>query len=100
VEIERQGIPAATIVGAEWASLAESTAREHGYDGLPLIVVPRSFERLTRDRVIALAGEIANDVIHALATPAETLREEFSDRWETSAGVTVSCSVRIPLGVR
>jgi hypothetical protein len=60
--------------------------------------VPRSFERLTEARVVAVAAEIADDIVHALATPAETLREEFSDRWGTSGGVTVSCSIRVPLG--
>jgi hypothetical protein len=97
VGIERQAIPAATIVSQEWAPLAESSAREQGFDGLPLVVVPQSFERLTEEQATALAGEIVDDVIHALSSPADVLRAEFSDRWDTSGGVTIACNLRVSL---
>jgi hypothetical protein len=64
---------------------------------LPLVVVPQSFERLTKEQATALADEIVDDVVHALSTPVEVLRDEFSDRYETSGGVTIACSIRVPL---
>ena len=42
------------------------TARQLGYGGLPLILVPPSFERMTHPSVDALAAGIADTVIDAL----------------------------------
>ncbi len=85
-------------MAAEFAALAESTAREHGYDGLPLAVVPQSFERLSKEGVAAAAADVADEVIRLLTTPADELRAEFSDRWGTRGGLAVSCSVPVRLG--
>jgi hypothetical protein len=87
-------------VAAEFAPLAEATAREHGFDGLPLAVVPQSFERLTREGVAAAAANVADELIRLLTTPADELQAEFSDRWGTGGGVAVSCSIPVRLGKR
>ncbi|SRR5260370_14210516 len=91
------GLPVATIVSEEFAALSEASAREHGYDGLPLVTVPQAFDRLAEEAVRGLATQVAGDVIHALTSPADALREEFRDRWHTSGGHTVVCNVRATL---
>ena len=44
----------------EFALLSEATAREQGCDGLPLVLVEQPFDRLPEERVVAIAGEIAD----------------------------------------
>jgi hypothetical protein len=95
--MENLGIPSATIVSEEFAAMSEASAREHGYDGLPLVTVPQAFDRLNEEEVRELAGKIAGDVIRVLVTPSEQLQEEFRDRWHTSGGHTVVCSIRTTL---
>jgi hypothetical protein len=60
--------------------------------------VPQSFERLPKDGVAAAAADVADEVIRLLTTPADELRAEFTDRWGTSGGVAVACSVPVMLG--
>ena len=80
--------------------MSEASAREHGYDGLPLITVPQAFDRLTEDQVRSLATNIADNVVHALVTPADLLQNEFRDRWHTSGGHTVMCNIRTTLAAQ
>jgi len=93
-------VPVAAIVSQEFAGMAEASARDHGYDGLPLVTVEQPFDRLTEERVSEIAKEIADDVIYILSTPAERLQAEFSNRWQTSQGreigYTTACAVPRP----
>jgi hypothetical protein len=66
--------------------LSEATARQLGYEGLPLVLVDQPFDRLPQDRVRAIAGEIADEVVRVLTTDAPTLRDEFTGRWRSSEG--------------
>jgi hypothetical protein len=76
--------------------MGEATARQHGYTGLPLVTVEQPFDRLTPERVRAIALEIAPVVIHALSTPAALLQEEFTGRFAGTDAVLVDACVVVP----
>ena len=94
VQLESKGIPTAVIVTNEFAPMGEATAREQGYDGLPLVVVPHPFDWLAPAEVERIAEDIVDEIIHVLTAPPEELVAEYRDRWRTAEGHGAWCSIQ------
>lgn len=94
IQMESKGIPTAVIVTNEFAPMGEATARERGYDGLPLVVVPHPFDWLPREEVERIGESIVDEIAQVLTTPPERLVAEYRDRWRTMEGHGASCSIQ------
>ena len=73
--------------------MGEVTARQHGYDGMPLIAVPQRFVWLSPAQLQEAAAAAIDEVVRALTLPAEKLMAEYRDRWHSSGGVIPACDI-------
>lgn len=94
IQLESKGVPTAVIVTSEFAPMGEATARERGYDGLPLVVVPHPFDWLPPAEVERIAEKVTDELVHVLTSPPEDLTAEYRNRWRTSEGYGASCSIQ------
>jgi len=93
IQLESKGVPTAVIVTSEFAPMGEATARERGYDGLPLVVVPHPFDWLPRSEVEGIAENIVGEIIRILTSAPEELVQKYRDRWRTTEGYGASCRI-------
>ncbi len=93
VALESKGVPTAVLVSEEFAAMAESTARQHGYDGMPLIAVPQRFVWLSPAQLHEAAEAASGEVVRSLTLPADELMAEYRDRWRSSEGIIPVCDI-------
>jgi hypothetical protein len=72
VNLERMGVPTATVVTAPFEAAARAVAAAQGLPDLPLVVIPHDYltedEEAVRDRL----APVVDDVLRALFGPAAT----------------------------
>lgn len=93
VTLESKGVPTVIIGNETYAPMGEGTARQHGYDGLPLEVVPEDFVHLTPPQLDAAAERVVEAVIAALTSSTEDLVLKYRDRYHSSQGFTLACEI-------
>lgn len=93
VELEGKGVPTMIIGNETYAPMGEGTARQHGYDGLPIEVVPEDFVQMTLAQLDAAAKAMVNQVIFALTSAPEDLMLRYRDRYQSSQGFTLACEI-------
>lgn len=82
VEFEKNhGIPTATVESTEFLKLAQAEARAQGLPGLPLIEIPHPMGSVSVAIVRDRARIAVSAIVHVLTTPAETLDEQFMDKF-------------------
>lgn len=98
-ELESKGVPTAVLASEEFAAMGEATARQHGYDGMPLIAVPQRFVWLSPAQLREAAEAVIDEIVRALTLPAEKLMAEYRDRRHSSEGVIPACDIHpAPVG--
>lgn len=87
MEIEKLGVPVATILSRDFAGLGQSECKALGFPTMPVVVVPHPFGSLKREQVRKIADDVVDEIIHVLTTPTEKLMVEYRDRYvRRSAG--------------
>ena len=89
-------MPTAVIASEEYAPMGEATARQHGYEGLPIIGVPQEFVYLTPEQIEQAAERAAPQAMAALTGDAEQVLLRHRDRWGSSAGFAAACGIHPP----
>ena len=87
VELEKAGKPTVMILSHGFQEDAETSAKAFGLAGISYVVVPRVYNNLTHEDVIAQTDPVVESVIRLLVTPVESNGEEvktdtFQERFE------------------
>jgi hypothetical protein len=77
VELERRGIPTATLCTDEFGALARTEAEALGIETLPIVFLPHPLGGLDEAAVRAKADTVLAEVLHVLTGAAETLAEQY-----------------------
>ena len=80
MELEKRGIPVATIGTDEFASLAQMEKEALGMPGMPIVVIPHPVGGLKEAAVRSRAEAAVDYVLQALVTPREELYRIHKDR--------------------
>ena len=86
MEIEKLGVPVATILSRDFAGLGQSECKALGFPAMPVVVVPHPFGSLKREQVRKIADDVADEIVHVLSTPTEKLMVEYRDKYVRRAG--------------
>ncbi|MBI2908132.1 MAG: hypothetical protein HYX92_10830 [Chloroflexi bacterium] len=86
MEIEKQGVPVATILSRDFAGLGQTECKALGFPAMPIVAVPHPFGNLKRDEVRKIADCVADEIVHVLTTPTEKLTVEYRDKYVRRAG--------------
>ncbi|MFH1484865.1 MAG: hypothetical protein ABIH46_02245, partial [Chloroflexota bacterium] len=81
MEIEKLGVPVATIISQDFTGLAQSESKALGFPAMPIVAVPHPFGNLKRDEVRRIADSVADEIVHVLTTPTEKLVVEYRDKY-------------------
>lgn len=79
--LEKRGIPTVTIATDGMADMGQQTARELGFDAMPILTVPHAASLMTEPEIEKVAESIVDQIIYILSEPAEKLESEFKDKY-------------------
>lgn len=65
--MEKAGKPTVTMSTQFFAPLADATAKGKGMPDLPQVIVPHPYDTLPEERIIELAQQCIDEVVHKLA---------------------------------
>ena len=78
--VEKRGIPSATIATDGMADMGQQTARELGFESLPIVTIPHPSDLLSEDELQKVAESIVDEVVYVLTEPAEKLEKEYKNK--------------------
>jgi hypothetical protein len=81
IDLERRGVPVATINSDEFVKLGQSEARSLGMPGLPIVTVPHPMGDVAESVVRERARSIAEELVAVLTTDAADLTDTYRDRY-------------------
>jgi len=81
IDLERRGVPVATINSDEFVKLGQSEARSLGMPGLPLVTVPHPLGDAPEQTVRERARESAAEIVAVLTTDGDDLEAQYRDRY-------------------
>ena len=81
MEIEKQGVPVATILSQDFTGLGQAESKALGFPAMPIVAVPHPFGSLKRDEVRKIADSVADEIVHVLTTPTEKRMVEYRDKY-------------------
>jgi hypothetical protein len=83
IDLERRGVPVATVNSDEFVKLGQSEARSLGMPGLPIVTVPHPMgdieESVVRERTRAIVDELADVLMTDAAELADTYQNRYLD---------------------
>lgn len=77
VELEKLGVPTATVNSDEFVVLGQAEAVALGLPGLPIVTVPHPMGDASAEEVRRRAERMMAQVLHVLTTEAGALEEEY-----------------------
>ncbi|MBG6120147.1 MULTISPECIES: UGSC family (seleno)protein [unclassified Sphingobium] len=83
VDLEKRGIPVATINTDEFASLGQFDAIAKGLPGLPIVTVPHPIGDNLEPEARAKARDAAGGIVAALTGDARDVEQSFTNRYIT-----------------
>ncbi len=81
VDLEKQGVPTATVNSEEFVRLGQSESRSLGIPGLPLVTVPHPMGDIERRTVRKRAEEAVEELVRVLTTDSEQLEAEYEGKY-------------------
>jgi len=81
IDLERRGIPVATVNSDEFANLGQSEARSLGMPGLPIVTVPHPMGDIEDPEVRERARAVVDEIVAVLTTDAGTLADTYRDHY-------------------
>jgi len=97
IDLERRGVPVATINSDEFVKLGQSEARSLGMPGLPLVTVPHPMGDIPESAVRERARAIVSELVAVLTTDARTLEEKYQGRYLDSGEDLAESDLYCPL---
>jgi hypothetical protein len=95
IDLERRGIPVATVNSDEFVKLGQSEARSLGMPGMPIVTVPHPMgdveEPAVRERARAIVAELVAVLTTDAAELADTYRNRYLDANEDLAESDLYC---------
>ena len=80
MELERRGIPSATVCTDEFFALAKAEAEILGMPGLPIAQIPHPLAGRKPERVAEVAIQAIPEILHILTTNSGELEREYKAR--------------------
>jgi hypothetical protein len=80
VELEKRGIPVATVCTDEFLALGKAEAAVLGMPGLPIVIIPHPMAGQSPGRVAEIAGQALNEIVHVLISDAKKLEKEYKEK--------------------
>ena len=77
MELEKRGIPTATVCTDEFYPLGKAEAEILGMPGLPILQIPHPMAGRKPERVAEVASQAAPEILHILTTNARDLEREY-----------------------
>ena len=84
MELEKRGIPVATVCTDEFIALGKTEATILGMPGLPIATIPHPMAGQPPERVAEVARQAFNEIIHILTSESERLQREYKGKTEQS----------------
>lgn len=81
IDLERRGIPVATVNSDEFVKLGQSETRSLGMPGLPIVTVPHPMGDIEETEVRERARAIVAELVAVLTTDATDLADTYRDRY-------------------
>jgi len=81
IDLERRGVPVATVNSDEFVKLGQSEARSLGMPGLPIVTVPHPMGDVAESVVRERARVVAEELVAVLTTNAGDLTDTYRDRY-------------------
>jgi hypothetical protein len=81
VDLEKQGVPTATVNSDEFVRLGQSESRSLGMPGLPLVTVPHPMGDIERETVRERAENATPALVRVLTTPRDELESEYEGKY-------------------
>jgi rhodanese-related sulfurtransferase len=72
MELEKKGIPVATLISTAFLRLAAAEARAFGFPDYPLVAVPHPFGNRSREWVRSVAEQVVDQVVALLTGTGAT----------------------------
>ncbi len=82
--MEKAGIPTATIATDGMAAMGQQTGKELGFDYLPIVTIPHPSDRLTESQVQKAAESIVDEIVYILTEPAKKIEKEYRNKYSWS----------------
>ena len=80
MELEKRGIPTATVCTDEFFALGKAEAEILGMPGLPIVHIPHPMAGRKPEQVAEVADLAIPEIIHILKTDAGKLEQEYKDK--------------------
>jgi hypothetical protein len=81
IDLERRGVPVATVNSDEFVKLGQSESRSLGMPGLPLVTVPHPMGDIEEAKVRERARAIIEELVAVLTTDARTVADNYRNRY-------------------
>ncbi len=75
--MQKIGIPTATIATGGFAVMGKATAKVLGFDSLPIVAVPHLLDRMTEDEVEKAAESVVDEIIYVLTDPTDAVEKKY-----------------------